>query len=105
MTFRTELEACIDYPMTATCMSHTHHASSLSITENKLETEALSLIFGLSKLHKYVYRMNLMLQKDNLPLIGLLNEDRCTSALASARIGVRDGGGGSCPPNSGSLST
>ena len=86
MTFRTELEAYIDYPMTATCISHTHHASSLSITEKKLETEALSLIFGLSKFHKYVYRMDLMLQKDNLPLIGLLNEDRVTSALASARI-------------------
>ena len=40
MTFRTELEAYIDYPMTATCISHTHHASSLSITENKLDTEA-----------------------------------------------------------------
>ena len=84
MTFRTELEANI--PMTATCISHTHHASSLSITENKLETEALSHIFGLSKFNKYVYRIDLMLQKDNLPLIGLLNEDRVTSALASARI-------------------
>ena len=88
MTFRTELEAYYrkDYPMTDTCISHTHHAPSLSITEKKLETEALSLIFELSMFHKYVSRMDLMLQKDNLPLIGLLNEDRVTSALASARI-------------------
>ena len=62
---------------------------SLSTTENKyaqLEKEALSLVFGISKFHKYLYGRDFVLLTDHLPLIGLLKEDRAISAMASARI-------------------
>ena len=62
---------------------------SLSTAEKKYaqqEKEALSLVFGISKFHKYLYGRDFMLQTDHLPLIGLLKEDRAISAMASARI-------------------
>ena len=62
---------------------------SLSTTEKKyaqLEKEALSLVFGISKFHKYLHGRDFVLQTDHLPLIGLLKEDRAISAMASARI-------------------
>ena len=62
---------------------------SLSTAEKKyaqLEKEALSLVFGISKFHKYLYGRDFVLQTDHLPLIVLLKEDRAFSAMASARI-------------------
>ena len=76
-----------DCPMAATSLSHTHQV--LSTAEKKyaqLEQEALSLVFVLSKFHKYLYGGDFVLQTNHLPLIGLLKEDRAISAMASARI-------------------
>ena len=62
---------------------------SLSDCEKKyaqLEKEALALIFGIAKFHKYLYGREFLLQTDHMPLLGLLKEDRTISAMASARI-------------------
>ena len=62
---------------------------SLSDCEKKyaqLEKEALALIFGMSKFHKYLFGREFLLQTDHMPLLGLLKEDRPISAMASARI-------------------
>ena len=62
---------------------------SLSECEKKyaqLEKEALALIFGIAKFHKYLYGREFLLQTDHMPLLGLLKEDRTISAMASPRI-------------------
>ena len=62
---------------------------SLTTAEKKyaqLEMEALSLVFGISKFHNYLYRRDFVLQTDHLPLIGLLKEDRPITAMASVCI-------------------
>ena len=72
--------------------SHKHIAfasQSLSDCEKKyaqLEKEALALIFGIAKFHKYLYGPEFLLQTDHMPLLGLLKEDRTILAMASARI-------------------
>ena len=66
-----------------------YESRSLSTAEKKyapLEKEALSLVFVISKFHKYLYGRDFVLQTDHLPLIGLLKEDRAISAMASAHI-------------------
>ena len=72
--------------MAATSLSHTHHALSLHSRKKnaQLEKEALSLVFGISKFHKYLYGRDCVLQTDQLPLIGLLKEDRAIAAMTSA---------------------
>ena len=62
---------------------------SLSPAEKKyaqLEKEALVLIFGVTKFHKYLCGRSFTLQSDHRPLLGLLKQDRVISAMASARI-------------------
>ena len=62
---------------------------SLSDCEKKyaqLEKEALALIFGIAKFHNYLYGREFLLQTDDMPLLGLLKEDRTVSAMASAII-------------------
>ena len=62
---------------------------SLSKAEKKyaqLEREGLALIYGVTKLHKYVYGRVFTVITDHRPLLGLLGEDRAISAMASARI-------------------
>lgn len=51
-----------------------------------LEREGLSIIFGLTKFHKYLYGRDFIIQTDHKPLLGLLKEDRLISPMASARI-------------------
>ena len=53
---------------------------------SQLEKEALALIFGVSKFHKYVYGRHFTLLSDHKPLQSLLNERKATPAMASARI-------------------
>ena len=62
---------------------------SMSPAETKyaqLEKEALALIFGVTKFHKYLCGRSFTLQSDHRPLLGLLKQDRVISAMASARI-------------------
>ena len=62
---------------------------SLSPAEKKyaqLEKEALALIFGVTKFHKYLCGRSFTLQSDHRPLLGLLKQDRVISAMANARI-------------------
>ena len=62
---------------------------SLSPAEKKyaqLEKEALALIFGVTKFHKYLCGRSFTLQSDHRPLLGLLKQDRVISAMASARM-------------------
>jgi hypothetical protein len=51
-----------------------------------LEREGLSVIFGVTKFHKYLYGREFFIQTDHKPLLGLLKEDRPISPMASARI-------------------
>ena len=53
---------------------------------SQLEKEALSCIFGIKKFHDYLFGHPFELITDHKPLLGLLKEDRPTSAQASARI-------------------
>ena len=53
---------------------------------SQLEKEALALIFGVSKFHKYVYGRHFTLLSDHKPLQSLLNERKATPAMASAHI-------------------
>ena len=62
---------------------------SLSDCEKKyaqLEKEALALIFGIAKFHKYLHGREFLLHTDHMPLLVLLKEDRTISGMASARI-------------------
>ena len=62
---------------------------TLSSAEKKyaqLEKEALSLVFGITKFHKYLYGREFVLQSDHKPLLGLLKQDLLISPMASARI-------------------
>ena len=62
---------------------------SLSPEEKKfaqLEKEALALIFGVTKFHKYLCGRSFALQSHHQPLIGRLEQDRLISAMASARM-------------------
>ena len=53
---------------------------------SQLEKEGLSCIFGIKKFHEYLFGHPFELVTDHKPLLGLLKEDRPTSAQASARI-------------------
>ena len=73
----------------ARCQRIAYASPSLSTAEKKyaqLDKEALSLVFGISKFHKYLYGRDFVLQTDHFPLIGLLKEDRAIPAMVSARI-------------------
>ena len=53
---------------------------------SQLEKEGLACVFGVKKFHNYVFGHPFELVTDHKPLLGLLKEDRATSAHASARI-------------------
>ena len=52
----------------------------------QLEKEALALVFGLKKFHKYLYGRKFTLITDHKPLTTILHPNRCTPPLAAARL-------------------
>ena len=52
----------------------------------QVEKEALAMVYGVTKFHKYLYGREFLLQTDHKPLLGLLKEDKQIPAMASARI-------------------
>jgi hypothetical protein len=52
----------------------------------QIEREGLSIIFGVTKFHKYVYGRKFTIRTDHKPLLGLISEKQGISATASARI-------------------
>ena len=53
---------------------------------SQLDREALAVVFGVTRFHKFVYGRSFLLQTDHKPLLGLLQSDRPVPPLASGRI-------------------
>lgn len=50
------------------------------------EREALALIFGLRKFHRYLYGRTFTLYTDHQPLVGILGQDKPVPSIAAARM-------------------
>ncbi|XP_054272632.1 uncharacterized protein K02A2.6-like [Macrosteles quadrilineatus] len=65
-------------------------SKSLSSSEknySQLHREALALVFGAKKFHKYIYgRMNVILQTDHQPLTAIFGSKKGIPSLAAARL-------------------
>ena len=62
---------------------------SLNTTEKKysqLDKESLALVFGVDKFHKYVFGRLFTLTTDHKPLLGLFEEGKAISEMASSRV-------------------
>ena len=62
---------------------------SLNSTEKKysqLDKEGLSMMFGISKFHKYIFGRQFVIWTDHKPLLGLLHEGKSIPPMASCRI-------------------
>ena len=62
---------------------------SLNSTEKKysqLDKEGLSIMFGISKFHKYIFGRQFVIWTDHKPLLGLLHEGKSIPPMASCRI-------------------
>ena len=62
---------------------------SLSPTEQKyshLDKEALSIVYGVSKFHKYLYGREFTILTDHRPLVHIFGENKHLPAIATARI-------------------
>ena len=53
---------------------------------SQLEKEGLAIIFGVKKLHQYLYGHKFVIYTDHKPLLGLSKPDRATPTMAAARI-------------------
>ena len=53
---------------------------------SNLEREALALVFGVKKFHKYIYGTHFSLVTDHKPLESLFNEKKATQPMAAARV-------------------
>ena len=53
---------------------------------SQLDREALSLVFGVTKFHKFVYGVPFTLVTDHKPLLGLLGEHKSIPEMASSRL-------------------
>ena len=60
--------------------------SSAEKNYGQLEKEALALVYGITRFHKYLCGRQFVLQTDHKPLVGLLKSDRMISPMASGRI-------------------
>lgn len=57
------------------------------INYSQLHREALALVFGVKKFHKYIYgRQNLILQTDHLPLEAIFGSKKGIPSLAAAHL-------------------
>lgn len=65
-------------------------SKSLSASEknySQLHKEALALVFGVKKFHKYIYgRPNVILQTDHAPLVTIFGNKRGVPCVAAARL-------------------
>ena len=52
----------------------------------QLEKEALALIFGVKKFHRYIYRRNFTLITDHKPLVTIMGPKKGIPSLAAARL-------------------
>lgn len=55
---------------------------------SNLETEALSLVFGVKKFHQYIYGRHLNLVTDHKPLESLFSEKKTTPPMAAVKFSV-----------------
>ena len=53
---------------------------------SQFDKEALALIFGIRKLHKYVFGRHITIKTDHKPLLGLLGENKSIPEHASSRV-------------------
>ena len=53
---------------------------------SELETEALSVVWGVNKFHSYMFGRHIVINNDHKPLEGLLLEDKPVPSMASGRI-------------------
>ena len=62
---------------------------TLTVSEKnyaQLEKEALALVFGVKKFHRYLYGRKFTLITDHKPLTTILHPTKCTPPLAAARL-------------------
>ena len=52
----------------------------------QIENEGQTIVFGVTKFHRYMYGRDFEIQNDHKPLLGLMSEDKLISPIASARI-------------------
>ncbi|XP_040071486.3 uncharacterized protein K02A2.6-like [Ixodes scapularis] len=52
----------------------------------QIEKEALAVVFGLKKFHKYLYGRNFSIYSDHQPLAGLLGHEKQIPAMSAARM-------------------
>lgn len=52
----------------------------------QLDKEALAIVFGVKKFHKYVYGRSFRIVTDHKPLLGLLGENKAIPSMASPRM-------------------
>ena len=67
-----------------TCISRT--LSSAEKVYSQLEKESLAVVFGVKRLHEYLYGRHFTIKSDHQPLENLLNKETPISPLTSARI-------------------
>lgn len=60
--------------------------SKAEIGYSHLEKEALAVVFGIKRFHKYIFGREFTIYSDHLPLKGLLGHDKPIPASAAARM-------------------
>ena len=78
-----QMEDGLERPIAFASMS----LSPVETNYSQLDKEGLSLVFGVTKFHQYLYGMTFVLITDHRPpLLGLFNEQQPIPAQASARL-------------------
>ena len=53
---------------------------------SQLDEEALEIVFGVTRFHRFVYGRQFTLYSDHKPLIHIFDQTKCVPAMASAHI-------------------